>query len=298
MTKYALIILLFANSFLFSEYPLIETMNGRDVVFKQLQDDIASFYKQDACMEKLPDLTIYRYKIEQNDNIFSISARVNIPYDTIATLNNLENPGSITSKNEILIPGIPGIFVALHPSNELEFLMISWRPSSKFEYEKEEIEVNQYGKTNKYLFIPDSKFTATERAFFLGIFFKHPLPKSRLTSYFGYRSDPFSGKCSFHRGIDLAAPRGTSVLASRSGNVIEKAKNPVLGNYIVIQHGNGYQTVYGHLESYNVDLGDHVASGSVIGTVGSTGKSTGPHLHFEIRKNGKAEDPLPHLSGY
>ena len=102
---------------------------------------------------------------------------------------------------------------------------------------------------------------------------------------------PISHHQAYHAGIDLAAPAGTDVYAARDGVVTEAGTSPVLGEYIVITHDGSWSTVYGHLSKRLARLNDRVESGMIIGKVGSTGESTGPHLHFEVRNRGEARDP-------
>jgi murein DD-endopeptidase MepM/ murein hydrolase activator NlpD len=116
-----------------------------------------------------------------------------------------------------------------------------------------------------------------------------------ITSPFGWRSNPFGGAPEFHQGLDIAAPTGTTVTAAASGTVIMAQWYGGYGNYILIDHGGGYSTGYGHLSAIYVSNGQTVQKGQAIGAVGSTGESTGPHLHFEVRINGKPVDPAPRL---
>jgi murein DD-endopeptidase MepM/ murein hydrolase activator NlpD len=116
-----------------------------------------------------------------------------------------------------------------------------------------------------------------------------------ITSPFGWRSNPFGGAPDFHPGLDIAAPTGTTVTAAAGGTVIMAQWYGGYGNYISIDHGGGYSTGYGHLSAIYVANGQTVSRGQAIGAVGSTGASTGPHLHFEVRINGKAVDPAPRL---
>jgi len=118
-----------------------------------------------------------------------------------------------------------------------------------------------------------------------------------ISSPFYDRVNPFnSSKTTFHYGIDIAARAGTDVLAAGDGTVLEVGKDSVYGNYMIIDHGNGITTKYAHLQSKPlVAEGDDVCAGDVIGKVGSTGKSTGPHLHFELRINGSAHNPANYL---
>jgi len=112
------------------------------------------------------------------------------------------------------------------------------------------------------------------------------------TSSFGLRTDPITGEEQTHKGIDLRAKFGVSVYASASGRVQFTGVAGGYGNLIQIKHKDGYVTYYGHLSKILVKSGQKVRRGTLIGKVGATGRVTGPHLHFEIRKNGKALDPL------
>jgi len=115
---------------------------------------------------------------------------------------------------------------------------------------------------------------------------------------FGMKNDPFTGLMQFHQGMDLAADRGTPIYAPADGKVIGVSRESGMGKKITIDHGYGYKTVYGHLYSIKVVRGQMVKRGDVIGAVGSTGYSTGPHLHYEVHYNGKPVDPTNYvLSG-
>lgn len=116
--------------------------------------------------------------------------------------------------------------------------------------------------------------------------------QGKVTSGFGYRVHPVTGRRSFHTGIDLAAPQGTPISAAFDGEVLETGCSEGRGNYILLRHGETLQTMYCHLSRIDVREGDAVAAGGTIGLVGSTGMSTGPHLHFEVRVDGVRCDPV------
>jgi murein DD-endopeptidase MepM/ murein hydrolase activator NlpD len=118
-----------------------------------------------------------------------------------------------------------------------------------------------------------------------------------LTSFFGSRIHPLTGKPNNHTGIDIAAAGGTAILAAKSGVVITSAYNSSDGNYVVVSHGNGQTTLYAHMRSRAVSEGATVKQGQTLGYVGSTGSSTGNHLHFEVRVNGSRVDPLNYFKG-
>ncbi|MBN1903844.1 MAG: peptidoglycan DD-metalloendopeptidase family protein [Deltaproteobacteria bacterium] len=113
----------------------------------------------------------------------------------------------------------------------------------------------------------------------------------RISSSFGWRNDPFTGKRKFHAGMDLAAKEGTDIKAVMAGRVQMVDDQKGYGKLVVLDHGEGYTTLYAHNSDITVKSGDWVQKGSTIAKVGSTGRSTGPHLHFEVRKDGQRLDP-------
>jgi murein DD-endopeptidase MepM/ murein hydrolase activator NlpD len=115
----------------------------------------------------------------------------------------------------------------------------------------------------------------------------------RISDYYGARRDPFNGKIRMHYGMDFTGPLGTEIYATGDGKVVKAEYNHFgYGKEVVINHGFGYKTIYAHLRRIKVDVGDKVKRGQVIGTLGNTGRSTGPHLHYEVRKNGRPVNPI------
>lgn len=113
-----------------------------------------------------------------------------------------------------------------------------------------------------------------------------------ISSGFGTRTDPFTGRNIFHNGIDIPLPAGTPVRSTGNGFVARTGYSSLLGKFITIKHGNSYQTIYGHLSSFSVQSGQNVQMGEIIGKSGNTGRSTNPHLHYQINYKGKPEDPM------
>lgn len=144
----------------------------------------------------------------------------------------------------------------------------------------------------KYL----KELQAKENAQYVGGEFMWPLPAAwkSISSPYGYRT--LFGVREFHRGIDIPASKNTPIYASNGGKVITATYHYSYGNYVVIDHGGGKSTLYAHANSLNVKVGDTVKQGDVIAYVGTTGNSTGYHLHFEVRINGTAQDPLGYVS--
>lgn len=124
-----------------------------------------------------------------------------------------------------------------------------------------------------------------------------PCPSyTRISSPFGWRIHPTLGVNKFHNGVDMAAPKGTDILAAFSGEVVAATYNSSMGNYVMMNHGNGFYTIYMHASKLCVSPGDIIIEGEKIAEVGSTGRSTGPHLHFGVRKNGEYVNPMDYLN--
>ena len=117
-----------------------------------------------------------------------------------------------------------------------------------------------------------------------------------MTSKFGYRHDPINGKWTGHNGVDLAAPKNTPIVATRSGLVtFASYQEDGAGYYVWINHGDGFKSIYMHMTRYIVKQGQYVEAGEVIGYVGTTGRSTGYHLHFGLKYNDSYVDPLKYI---
>jgi len=123
----------------------------------------------------------------------------------------------------------------------------------------------------------------------------NPAPGRPISSGFGVRKDPLLGTPALHSGIDFRAQLGANALVTAPGVVVKAGWNGGYGRMVEVDHGNGFSTRYGHLSRIDVKVGDHLVRGGVVGEVGSSGRSTGPHLHYEVRRNGDAIDPLAFL---
>lgn len=122
-----------------------------------------------------------------------------------------------------------------------------------------------------------------------------PVEKGWLSSYFGARSDPFTGRRAHHDGVDIAGKLGSNILAIASGVVTWSGDKSGYGNLVEVNHGNGYVTRYGHNQKNLVKVGDTVKKGDVLALMGSSGRSTGPHLHLEVVRDGRAVDPIMYV---
>ena len=279
-------------------YPVIVRLDSSDTGFKQFIDDVELnrrrlWNKTGGTPAYYAEFfTVYRYIPGAGESIFNLAARCNIPYSALATLNRLDNPVIFDKDSVMLLPACPGIFLPDKPRTDFEQLLSSSRLQTR---DAEAVAINiksAYTNVSETVyFFPGADFSSTERIFFLNPGFRFPLRSFRLTSAFGLRQSPISGNPQHHQGIDMAAPAGTEVFAAGEGIVTEIGEDSVYGKYIIIKHGDKWASLYGHLQKVETALRTPVKSSTIIGRVGSTGLSTGPHLHFELRENGKAQDP-------
>ena len=141
-----------------------------------------------------------------------------------------------------------------------------------------------------------AQLAAENRKTYDGGMFAWPCPSyTRVSSDYGTRIHPILHIERFHNGIDLAAPGGSPILAAYSGRVVAAAYSSSMGNYVMIDHGSGLYTIYMHASALSVSAGQEVQKGQQIGAVGSTGRSTGNHLHFSVRLNGSYVSPWNYL---
>jgi septal ring factor EnvC (AmiA/AmiB activator) len=145
------------------------------------------------------------------------------------------------------------------------------------------------------IFVPGARMDETDLRLALGELFIYPV-SGRFTSGFGNRVDPFTGTIRFHNGVDWANAVGTPIRAAMAGTVV-RVENQIgnYGKFIIIEHPKGFQTLYAHLNTINVRRGQYVSQNQIIGLMGNTGRSTGPHLHFTIFRNSVPVDPLTYL---
>lgn len=143
--------------------------------------------------------------------------------------------------------------------------------------------------------LPASPITAVTNAETTPTAWRNPVV-GRVTSTYGRRVDPINGAARDHHGVDIAAPRGTPIGAAAAGTVVFAGRRGGYGNTVIIEQPDGKQTLYAHAEELLVKAGERVNAGQTIATVGSTGRSTGPHLHFEVRENGQPLDPSTTLA--
>jgi murein DD-endopeptidase MepM/ murein hydrolase activator NlpD len=174
--------------------------------------------------------------------------------------------------------GGPGDYEAVGPADEKELELAVELLSEKLRRQSSQLDTLQFLMANRQL---ENDLTPTG----------WPVRKGWISSRFGERNDPFTGQREKHTGLDFAGVRGTEVLSVASGVVIWAANRNGYGKTIEIDHGNGYQTRYAHSDELVVKAGDHVSAGQVIAKMGSTGRASAPHVHFEVLKDGRQVNP-------
>lgn len=253
----------------------------------------AEVLSQDARSSEGLELCYFTYRVQKGDMIGFIADKFNVTQDTIISVNNIHQSRLIQIGQILKIPSMPGIVYTVKKNGETANSI-----AEKFEVSVEKLarvnhlQENQNLVAGQTLFAPDALLDWVTRQEINGDLFHKPV-RSRyyLSSYYGWRSSPFSGKRSYHSGVDMACPQGTPVYAALGGTVTSVGYNNVYGNYIIVTHHSGYKSLYGHLSKQLVTRGKWVDTNSRIGLVGSTGLSTGPHLHFTVYKFGKTVNP-------
>jgi len=266
-----------------------------DVVYNQflIDEEKKGSEKKKTTLNKsvtIPSLKIKNYKVKKGDSLFGLANKFNVSVDSIITLNDLKNAYYLTIGTILKIPNMSGILYKVKKGDSLSSI------SRKYN-----VAINSIADSNDLssstihigmsLFIPGGTLSAWDRMAVIGEFFKKPT-KGRLTSKMGFRIDPFTGRVAYHPGIDIANKQGTAVYASQFGRVIFAGYKGNYGKTVVIVHPRGYSTLYAHLSRIIVKKGQAVKQGKKIGLMGSTGRSTGSHLHFEVHQKNKLTDPL------
>ena len=259
-----------------------------------LADDGEEAVQQDVSEDEL-SLTYQTYRVKSGDMIGFIADKYDVTQDTIISINNIKQSRLIQVGQYLKIPSMPGILYTTKAKGETPSTI-----AEKYKVDAEKcalvnnISIDTELESGLQLFVPDAQLDWATRQEINGDLFRKPLhSRYYLSSYYGWRDSPFNtGKRSFHTGIDMACSTGTPIYPAMDGVVTAAGYNSTYGNYVIVQHHSGYKTLYGHMSKITCKKGNFVYTTTQIGKVGSTGLSTGPHLHFTVYKNGKTVNPL------
>ena len=233
------------------------------------------------------------YTVRSGDTIEKIAKRFGLRQDTIISVNNLQSASSLRSGLGLRIPNMDGVSHRVRRGESLSSLSKTYAIDMTRIVDANDLASSTIA-VGQSLFIPNARLSSASLKQFYGMQFQWPV-RGRISSPFGFRSNPFTGLRTFHSAVDIVVNIGSSVTATSDGRVADTGYNSVFGNYIILKHDSGYQSLYAHLSKITVKEGSYISKGSVIGLSGNTGQSTGPHLHFSLFKNGQALDPLKYL---
>ena len=238
-----------------------------------------------------PRLLLFEtHRVQRGDVIGNLARSYGLNEDTILSVNNIRNSRLLQIGQVLRIPNQDGIMSTVDVSDTLETI------AERYGSDAEAIRIanqlfSEAATPGTTLFIPGGRLSWMERQEINGDLFMWPVA-GRITSGFGWRPDPFgSSRREFHNGIDIAARMGTPIRASMAGRVSVAGWDNVMGNFVIITHARGYRTLYAHMSRIRVRQGAYVGAGQHIGDVGSTGRSTGPHLHFSVFRHGTLVNP-------
>lgn len=264
------------------------------------EDELANFLESDTdgitdIADGNEELSYISYRVKSGDMVGKIAQTFSLTQDTIISVNNIKNTRTLSIGQYLKIPSMAGILYTVKEDGEsLEEIADKYEVDLEICSQANNLPANTTLSAGKSIFIPGGQLDRFDLAEINGDMFRNPLHASayRLTSNFGYRIDPIEGKKkSYHNGMDMACSTGTPIYAALEGRVVSAGWSNVYGNYVIIEHHSGYKTLYGHMSRITCSKGNYVYNTTKIGLVGTTGRSTGPHLHFTIYKNGTAINP-------
>jgi len=235
-------------------------------------------------------LTFSSYTMEKGDIIGKIAIRTGLNEDTLISVNDIKNTRLMQIGQVIKIPNQDGIYYSVKSGESLESIAEKYNTTVAHIKTVNEL-FSDVVPANTSLFVPGAKLDWTSRQEINGDLFIWPT-SGRISSPYGYRIAPFAGVRMFHTGVDIAAPMGSPIKAAMAGRVTQVGIDYSWGNFVVVSHHSGYRTFYAHMSVVRVKEGAYVETGGRIGDVGSTGLSTGPHVHFTVYKNGVTVNPL------
>jgi len=264
----------------------------QDYLYREFLSEISYNYNCKSSSGFL-HLRFAYYKPNYYDDLYRIANYFQLSVDTLASVNNIFSQYIFDNYETLIIPNCEGIFVEYDKKigldNIAKLYSVNKDAILKINIKESEGRINDGEK----IFLPLAHFTKQEKILFLGSLFRDPLRgKGILTSSFGQRIDPFTHKPTFHGGIDIAVKVGTQVYPAMPGKVSFTGYKGDYGYLVVVDHGYGYQTLYGHLSEIKVKTGTIVSYDDIIALSGNTGRTTGPHLHFEIKFEKQRVNPM------
>jgi len=245
-----------------------------------------------------PRESIIVYRVEPGDTLYGIAQKFGISGETVIWANQREdNPDTLSIGQELIILPVSGVYHTVQKGDTVESVAAKYKvePSAITQFALNNLKPPYTLVAGEKIIVPGGQKPYIPRRVVAS--YEGPVPQdaSRGTGIFGWPTSGMLSQKYFsgHRAIDIAGPKGTPIYAADSGYVVMAGfSGGGYGNMVVLEHGNGFQTLYAHLDTINVRLGQSVKKGQKIATMGTSGRTTGPHLHFEVIKGGVQRDPL------
>ena len=268
---------------------------------EHIDDTIAELERRKAeeleRLNRVDPVEMSEYVVQEGDSLWSISNKLSISIDTLFACNKLKDPDYLKPGTKLNVPNQDGLFHKVKKGDTLAAIAKKYKTETeRIGKANPDIDLDTL-KVDMNIFIPgatpaSSVFNLSDgRASSHSRGFRWPVA-GRINSPFGWRRHPITRKRNFHTGIDIKANTGRTIRAAKNGRVVYSGWMGGYGRVVVINHGDGYSTLYAHCSSLLVRKGHRVTSGQAIAKVGSSGRTTGPHLHFEVRKSNKPVNPL------
>jgi len=244
--------------------------------------------------DRFTRLQVQEYTLVAGDTLSEIANRFGLNMDTLVSFNQIEDVRRLQVGTSFRIPNRDGLLYKVQRGDSLSSIAAEHNTSVNAILDANDMASSTIA-VGDVLFVPNARMNSTELKLILGELFVYPV-RGTFTSGFGMRNDPFTGRRRFHNGVDFAAAVGTPIGSAMPGSVVHtETQSGNYGKFVIVRHDGGFQTLYAHLNDITVRKGQYVAQGQTVGTMGNTGRSTGPHLHFSIIRNGSFVDPLQFL---
>jgi murein DD-endopeptidase MepM/ murein hydrolase activator NlpD len=263
-------------------------------VSPELADDGAEAEENPAA--ELPSLTAFEtqsYTVRSGDSIASAAKKFGLRVDTLISMNGITSSASFRAGTVLKVPNMDGLVRKVRSGDSLGSIAKLYGTDLT-----SLADANDLGSSvirpGQVIFIPGARLSESELKRIFGERVVWPV-RGTISSNFGYRDNPFTGIRQFHAGLDIVVGMGSAVGAAMDGKVADVGYNSVFGNYVILNHADGLQTLYGHLKSLTAKKGQTIPQSQPIGLSGSTGYSTGPHLHFALFRKGSPINPLKYL---
>ncbi len=266
-----------------------------------------------AAKKRADRVTYKNYTVKSGDSLWAIAHANNLTLDTLYGMNAMRSPDSLRPGTVLRIPNQDGLCVKIAKGQTLGAVAAKFGVSEKAVRMANGFNEKEQPKPGQEVFLPGASHSITAYKGSAGSggiskkapavakapagsagYFAWPVPRN-ISSPFGWRTHPIQKKRLFHSGLDIRAPRNTPIRAARDGQVIFAGWMNGYGRSIVIRHDSAYTTLYTHAQSLRVKKGAYVKKGAIIATVGTSGRTTGPHTHFEVRYNNKPVNPMSYL---